>query len=94
MTAEYYIHTPLVSNQIVYFAIYFTQYSDGMWVVVDISVDNLFPIMEVMTCRKQPSGCVFQEMYEVRKLINSSHNIHPNITPVKKLFCIGATKIY
>ena len=49
MTAEYYISTFLVPNRIVKFARYGTLYSNGMWAILDILVDNLLPTLEVMT---------------------------------------------
>lgn len=61
ISAEYYIPTPLVPNRKALFARYCTQHCEGVWAVVDISVDNILPGVGIMTCQKRPSGCLIQE---------------------------------
>ncbi|KAF8391505.1 hypothetical protein HHK36_023810 [Tetracentron sinense] len=61
MTAEFQVPSPLVPTREFYFARYCKQHVDGIWVVVDISLDNLRPGTE-LRCRRRPSGCLIQEM--------------------------------
>ena len=62
MTAEYHIPLPLIPKRECYFARYCTKYCAGVWIVVDISLDDVLPIPGITTCRKRPSGCVIEEM--------------------------------
>ncbi|KAL9680636.1 hypothetical protein QQ045_018521 [Rhodiola kirilowii] len=61
MNAELQVATPLVPTREVYFARYCKQHSEGVWAVVDVSLDNLRP-SPISRCRKRPSGCLIQEM--------------------------------
>ncbi|KAJ0240214.1 Homeobox-leucine zipper protein HDG3 [Hirschfeldia incana] len=61
MTAEFQILSPLVSTRECYFVRYCKQHGEGLWGVVDISIDNLIPNLE-SKCRRRPSGCLIQEM--------------------------------
>ncbi|XP_063950138.1 homeobox-leucine zipper protein HDG2-like [Daucus carota subsp. sativus] len=62
MTAEYHIPLPLIPKRECYFARYCTKYRAGVWIVVDVSVDDVLPIPGITTCRKRPSGCVIEEL--------------------------------
>ncbi|KAL8120403.1 hypothetical protein AgCh_017548 [Apium graveolens] len=53
---EYHIHTPLIPKRGICIARKCTQYSEGMWVVVDVSLDNILPALGIVTCQKKPSG--------------------------------------
>ncbi|CAH8380821.1 unnamed protein product [Eruca vesicaria subsp. sativa] len=61
MTAEYQVLSPLVSTRKSYFARYCKQHGEGLWCVVDISIDHLIPNRE-LNCRRRPSGCLIQQM--------------------------------
>uniref|UniRef100_A0A7N0TU79 Uncharacterized protein n=1 Tax=Kalanchoe fedtschenkoi TaxID=63787 RepID=A0A7N0TU79_KALFE len=61
MTAELQVATPLVPTREIYFVRYCKQHGDGVWAVVDVSLDNLRP-SPIARCRKRPSGCLIQEM--------------------------------
>ncbi|XP_076941278.1 homeobox-leucine zipper protein PROTODERMAL FACTOR 2-like [Bidens hawaiensis] len=61
MTAEYQIPTPLVPTRESYFVRYCKQEDDGMWVVADVSLDDLRSMKS--RCRRRPSGCLIQGMH-------------------------------
>ncbi|KAL4291219.1 hypothetical protein GQ457_14G010810 [Hibiscus cannabinus] len=61
MTAEFQVPTPLVPTRENYFVRYCKRHGDGIWAVVDVSLDNL-RLSSVSKCRKRPSGCLIQEL--------------------------------
>ncbi|XP_073149721.1 homeobox-leucine zipper protein MERISTEM L1-like [Henckelia pumila] len=61
MTAEFQVPSPLVPTRENYFVRYCKHHSDGIWAVVDVSLDNLRPT-SVSRCRRRPSGCLIQEL--------------------------------
>ncbi|XXG51772.1 hypothetical protein AAC387_Pa03g0268 [Persea americana] len=61
ITAEFQVPTPLVPARESYFARYCKQHGDGIWAVVDVSLDILRPC-GLDRCQRKPSGCVIQEM--------------------------------
>ncbi|CAF1823268.1 hypothetical protein Bca4012_029773 [Brassica carinata] len=61
MTAEFQVLSPLVSSRECYFVRYCKQHGEGLWGVVDISIDHLIPNLEPK-CRRRPSGCLIQDM--------------------------------
>ncbi|XP_056844827.1 homeobox-leucine zipper protein HDG2 isoform X2 [Raphanus sativus] len=61
MTAEFLVLSPLVSTRESYFVRYCKQLSEGLWGVVDISIDHLIPNLEYK-CRRKPSGCLIKDM--------------------------------
>ncbi|KAG2327743.1 hypothetical protein Bca52824_010471 [Brassica carinata] len=61
ITAEYQVLSPLVSTRKCYFVRYCKQHGEGLWGVVDISIDHLIPNVE-LKCRRRPSGCLIQQM--------------------------------
>ncbi|XP_042040719.1 homeobox-leucine zipper protein MERISTEM L1-like [Salvia splendens] len=61
MTAEFQVPSPLVPTRETYFVRYCKQHSDGIWAVVDVSLDNLRPAT-ISKCRRRPSGCLIQEL--------------------------------
>ncbi|MQL73713.1 hypothetical protein Taro_006076 [Colocasia esculenta] len=61
MTAEFQMPTPLVPTRDNYFLRYCKQLEDGIWAVVDVSLDILHP-GSVLRCRRRPSGCLIQKL--------------------------------
>ncbi|CAN8247700.1 unnamed protein product [Cochlearia groenlandica] len=61
ITSELQVLSPLVSTREVAFARYCKQQGDGLWAVVDVSIDHLIPNLE-LKCRRRPSGCLIQEI--------------------------------
>lgn len=61
MTAEFQVPSPIVPTRENYFVRYCKQHADGMWAVVDVSLDSLQP-GAVPRCRRRPSGCLIQEL--------------------------------
>ncbi|XP_048229112.1 homeobox-leucine zipper protein ANTHOCYANINLESS 2 isoform X2 [Ricinus communis] len=65
MNAEFQVVSPLVPVRQVRFLRFCKQHSEGVWVVVDVSIDanlessNAHPFA---ACRRLPSGCILQEM--------------------------------
>eukprot|EP01018_Ginkgo_biloba_P016723 Gb_16030 [translate_table: standard] len=64
MYAEFQVPSPLVPTRENYFLRYCKQHSDGVWAVVDVSLDSLRgnPPPSMLRCRRRPSGCLIQEM--------------------------------
>ncbi|XP_078428635.1 homeobox-leucine zipper protein ROC2-like [Wolffia australiana] len=60
MTAEFQMPSPLVPTREVYFLRYCKQPADGVWAVVDVSLDTLMPTAP-LRCRRRASGCLIQE---------------------------------
>ncbi|KAL5700253.1 Homeobox-leucine zipper protein PROTODERMAL FACTOR 2 [Ranunculus cassubicifolius] len=61
MTAELHVLSPLVPTREVFFLRYCKLHAEGIWAVVDVSLDHLRP-SSVIRCRRRPSGCLIQEM--------------------------------
>ncbi|PPD71867.1 hypothetical protein GOBAR_DD31232 [Gossypium barbadense] len=61
MTAEFQLPSPLVPTRENYFARYCKRHHDGIWAVVDVSLDNLRHA-PFTRCRRRPSGCLIQEL--------------------------------
>ncbi|CAH8361512.1 unnamed protein product [Eruca vesicaria subsp. sativa] len=61
MIAEYQVLSPVVSTRKCYFVRNCKQQGDGIWAVVDVSIDHFFPNIK-LKCRKRPSGCLIQQM--------------------------------
>ncbi|THG15810.1 hypothetical protein TEA_023670 [Camellia sinensis var. sinensis] len=59
MTAEFHVASPLVETRESYFARYCRQLGWNTWVVVDVSLESIFPNPAVRFVRK-PSGCFIQ----------------------------------
>ncbi|KAG9145399.1 hypothetical protein Leryth_008320 [Lithospermum erythrorhizon] len=62
MTAELQLPSPIVPTRELYFVRYCKQHTDGSWVVVDVSLDNLRPNTISSRCRRRPSGCLIHEL--------------------------------
>ncbi|RDX60262.1 Homeobox-leucine zipper protein MERISTEM L1, partial [Mucuna pruriens] len=61
MSAEFQVPSPLVPTRENYFVRYCKQQPDGIWAVVDVSLDNLRP-SSISRSRRRPSGCLIQEL--------------------------------
>ncbi|KAK4782816.1 hypothetical protein SAY86_007190 [Trapa natans] len=62
MTAEFQVPSPLVPTRENYFVRYCKQQADGMWAVVDVSLDGIHHGPSVPRSRRRPSGCLIQEL--------------------------------
>ncbi|XP_073048096.1 homeobox-leucine zipper protein PROTODERMAL FACTOR 2-like [Primulina eburnea] len=61
MSAEFQVPSPLAPTREIYFVRYCKQHTEGIWAVVDVSLDNLRPT-SISRCRRRPSGCLIQEL--------------------------------
>ncbi|XP_061354495.1 homeobox-leucine zipper protein MERISTEM L1-like [Gastrolobium bilobum] len=61
MSAEFQVPSPLVPTRENYFVRYCKQHPDGIWAVVDVSLDNLRP-STISRSRRRPSGCLIQQL--------------------------------
>jgi hypothetical protein len=65
MQAELLVLSPLVPRREVTFLRFCNQLAEGVWAVVDVSIDGLERdqcLDRNMKCRRLPSGCVVQEI--------------------------------
>eukprot|EP01018_Ginkgo_biloba_P005890 Gb_05082 [translate_table: standard] len=64
MYVELQVLSPLVPTREMYFLRYCQQRAEGLWAVVDFSVDSLHdnPPPSLLRYRKRPSGCLIQDM--------------------------------
>ncbi|GAB2244988.1 hypothetical protein Droror1_Dr00000481 [Drosera rotundifolia] len=64
MHAELQVLSPLVPVRVVNFLRFCKQHSEGVWAVVDVSIDYLRETSSTpyVNCRRLPSGCVVQDM--------------------------------
>lgn len=65
MHAEVQVISPLVPTRQVRFLRFCKQHGDGVWAVVDVSIDAIQEVPNAQTlmhCRRLPSGCVVQDM--------------------------------
>jgi homeobox-leucine zipper protein len=65
MHAELQVLSPLVPVREVNFLRFCKQHAEGVWAVVDVSIDNVRETSGAPTyanCRRLPSGCVVQDM--------------------------------
>ncbi|XAR63102.1 hypothetical protein NMG60_11022927 [Bertholletia excelsa] len=66
MHAELQVLSPLVPVREVHFLRFCKQHAEGVWAVVDVSVDGIRETSGAppafMSCRRLPSGCVVQDM--------------------------------
>ncbi|GFS34886.1 homeobox-leucine zipper family protein [Actinidia rufa] len=65
MHAELQVLSPLVPVREVNFLRFCKQHAEGVWAVVDVSIDGIRETSGAMTflnCRRLPSGCVVQDM--------------------------------
>ncbi|KAK8640429.1 hypothetical protein V6N13_008183 [Hibiscus sabdariffa] len=62
MHAELQLLSPLVPVREVNFLRFCKQHAQGVWAVVDVSIDNVRETSAFVNCRRLPSGCVVQDM--------------------------------
>lgn len=65
MQAELHVLSPLVPVREVNFLRFCKQHAEGVWAVVDVSIDTIRETSGATSfpnCRKLPSGCVVQDM--------------------------------
>ncbi|XP_074352225.1 homeobox-leucine zipper protein PROTODERMAL FACTOR 2-like [Apium graveolens] len=84
--AEYHIPTPLIPKREICFARYCTQHSEGVWAVVDVSLDNILPTLENITCQKKPSGCVIQAMDDGTSKITWIEHVYVDYNGVSTMY--------
>ncbi|CAM8955839.1 unnamed protein product [Rhodiola kirilowii] len=85
MTAELQVATPLVPTRELYFARFCKQHGDGVWAVVDVSLDNLRP-SPIVRCRKRPSGCLIQKMPDGYSKVTWVENVEVDDGGVHNLY--------
>jgi len=86
MSAEYQVLSPLVTTRESYFVRYCKQQGEGLWAVVDISIDHLLPNIN-LKCRRRPSGCLIQEMH-------SGYSKVCNLLLHYGYFCVSSYNLY
>ncbi|CAK9168578.1 unnamed protein product [Ilex paraguariensis] len=59
MKAEFHVPSPLVQTREIYFARYSRRLSLNSWIVVDVSLESIFP-NPMIKCRRRPSGCLIR----------------------------------
>ncbi|KAL8511002.1 hypothetical protein ACS0TY_017722 [Phlomoides rotata] len=62
MNAEFQVPSPLVTTRECYFVRYCKRHVDGIWAVVDVSLDHLHTTSTSLRCRRRPSGCLIQDL--------------------------------
>ncbi|XP_073270399.1 homeobox-leucine zipper protein ANTHOCYANINLESS 2-like isoform X1 [Primulina huaijiensis] len=62
MQAEVQVLSPLVPVREVNFLRFCKQHAEGVWAVVDVSIDTVGENSQMQNCRRLPSGCVVQDM--------------------------------
>lgn len=65
MHAEMQVISPLVPVRQIKFLRFCKQHAEGIWAVVDVSVDGIREVPNAHSygqCRRLPSGCIVQDM--------------------------------
>ncbi|KAJ8450187.1 hypothetical protein Cgig2_033381 [Carnegiea gigantea] len=62
MHAELQVLSPLVPVRVVNFLRFCKQHAEGVWAVVDVSIDCIRETSNFVNCRRLPSGCLVQDM--------------------------------
>lgn len=63
MRAELQVLSPLVPIREVNFLRFCKQHAEGIWAVVDVSIDGIRESNpSLVSCRRLPSGCLVQDM--------------------------------
>ncbi|GAB2284659.1 hypothetical protein Dimus_019112 [Dionaea muscipula] len=60
MSAEYHAPSPLVPTRESYFARYCKMLAYNVWMVVDVSLEDLLSNNPLMSCKRRPSGCLIE----------------------------------
>ncbi|CAI9088474.1 OLC1v1022809C1 [Oldenlandia corymbosa var. corymbosa] len=61
VTAELHFPSPLVRTREICFARYCKQLGTDTWLVVDVSLESIFPNL-ALRCRRRPSGCLIEAL--------------------------------
>lgn len=75
MHAELQVLSPLVPTREVRFLRFCKQHAEGLWAVVDVSIDSVKDSQNgasYMSCRRLPSGCVVQDMPNGYSKVNTA----------------------
>ncbi|GAB4846188.1 hypothetical protein Ancab_025186 [Ancistrocladus abbreviatus] len=88
MVAEYHAPSPLVSTRESCFARYCKVLASNMWLIVDVSLEDLIP-NPLMNCKRKPSGCLIEGLPDGRtKVVWVEHvqcnnqKVHPMYKPL------------
>ncbi|GAU14892.1 hypothetical protein TSUD_46850 [Trifolium subterraneum] len=72
MSADFQVLSPLVSARKNYFVRYCKQHRQGVWAIVDVSLDHLRPNSNATPrSQRRPSGCLIQEFPNGRSKIDN-----------------------
>ncbi|GMI75513.1 ANTHOCYANINLESS 2, ARABIDOPSIS THALIANA HOMEODOMAIN PROTEIN [Hibiscus trionum] len=82
MDAEFQVLSPLAPIRRVRFVRFCKQHSDGLWAVVDVSIDpsNAANQQMLPNCRRLPSGCIIQDMDKYSKVTWVEHSEYDEST--------------
>ncbi|GLJ46618.1 hypothetical protein SUGI_0982270 [Cryptomeria japonica] len=96
MCAELQVLSPLVSTREIYFLRYCQQHAEGVWAVVDVSVDNVREMSlninqqssspSLLRCRRLPSGCVIQDMPNGYSKVTWVEHVEPEDRGVHRMY--------
>uniref|UniRef100_A0A0D6QXF5 Homeobox domain-containing protein n=1 Tax=Araucaria cunninghamii TaxID=56994 RepID=A0A0D6QXF5_ARACU len=94
MCAELQVLSPLVSTREIYFLRYCQHHAEGLWAVVDVSVDSLKELnininqqsSSLLRCRKFPSGCVIQDMPNGYSKVTWVEHVEPEDRAVHRMY--------
>ncbi|KAK9273560.1 hypothetical protein L1049_018370 [Liquidambar formosana] len=89
MHAELQVLSPLVPVREVNFLRFCKQHAEGVWAVVDVSIDNIRETSGAPTylnCRRLPSGCVVQDMPNGYSKVTWVEHAEYDENPVHQLY--------
>lgn len=88
MYAELQVLSPLLPTREIYFVRFSKQHADGLWGVVDVSVDSLLdnPDPSLTKCRKRPSGCLLRDMPNNRSKVTWVEHLEYDNVGVHRIF--------
>ncbi|KAH9299811.1 hypothetical protein KI387_031493 [Taxus chinensis] len=97
MCAELQVLSPLVSTREIYFLRYCQQHAEGVWAVVDVSVNNVKEMNlninqhalsppSLLRCRRLPSGCVIQDMPNGYSKVTWVEHVEPEDRGVHRMY--------
>ncbi|KAL3503456.1 hypothetical protein ACH5RR_037905 [Cinchona calisaya] len=85
VTADFHVPSPLCRTQEICFARYFRQLDSNTWLVVDVSLDSIFPHL-ALRCQRKPSGCLIQALHERSSKVTWVENNAVNNGSVHNMF--------
>ncbi|KAK9065478.1 hypothetical protein SSX86_014879 [Deinandra increscens subsp. villosa] len=87
MHAELQVLSPLVPVREVNFLRFCKQHAEGVWAVVDVSVDTVQESPpDFLRCRRLPSGCVVQDMPNGYSKVTWVEHVEYDESPVHELY--------